>query len=212
MNLLKKETGYKTSWYDGWIFANFVDVMTDKVLNLNKAIRKFIADNTNILDIGCGTGSLAVSLSDKCNSIKGIDISPRMIKYAQKHNNSSNIEFLLIDRNKKLSDVFYQKFDYAILKMVLHEMPEEKRTNLINEAKKISNEMIIIDWVAPQPKYAGINTLIAEVSALKEHFMNFRQWQEEGGLDGFLERHGLKIVQEEMFINKTGKIVMVNWQ
>ena len=72
--------------------------------------------------------------------------------------------------------------------------------------------MIIVDWVTPQPRYAGINTFIAEISALREHFMNFRQWQKKGGLDGFLERHRLKVVQEEMFINKTGKIVRVNWQ
>jgi len=211
MNSSKKATGYKTSWYDGWIFANFVDVMTEKILNLNRIIREFIIDNRDVLDIGCGTGSLAFSLSDKCNSIKGIDISPRMIKYAQRHNKLSNVEFLLTEKDKKLSDILNQKFDYSILKMVLHEMPEEERTNLINEAKKISNEMIIIDWVAPQPKYAGINTLIAELSALKEHFINFKQWHTTGGLDGFLQRHGLKIVKEEIFKNKTGKIVKVNW-
>jgi len=212
MNSSKKATGYKTSWYDGWIFANFVDVMTEKILNLNRIIREFIIDNTDVLDIGCGTGSLAASLSDKCNSIKGTDISPRMIKYAQRHNKLSNVEFSLTEKDRKISDTFNQKFDYSILKMVLHEMPEEERTNLINEAKKISSEMIIVDWVAPQPKYAGINTLIAELSALKEHFINFKQWHTTGGLDGFLERHGLKIVQEEIFKNKTGKIVRVNWQ
>ena len=212
MNSSRKETGYKTSWYDGWLFANFVDVMSEKVLNLNTIIREFISDHKDVLDIGCGTGSLAVSLSDKCKSVKGIDISPRMINYAQKHHTSSNVAFLLVSRNENLSDIFQQKFDYAILKMALHEMPEEERTDLIGESKKISNEMIIVDWVAPQPRYAGINTFIAEMSALREHFANFRQWQKIGGLDGFLEKHRLNVVQEEMFINKTGKIVRVNWQ
>ena len=212
MELLKKEGGYKTSWYDGWVFANFIDPMTDKMLNLNSIVREFIADDKDVLDIGCGTGYLAVSLSDKCRSVKGIDISPRMIKYAQKRNSPSNVEFFLIDRCKNLSDVFDGKFDYSILKMVLHEMPNEERESSINAAKLISHEMIIVDWVAPQPKYSGISTLIAEVSALKKHFMNFKHWQTIGGLDGFLDKHGLKIVQEEMFKNNTGKIVRVNWQ
>ncbi|MBW1839087.1 MAG: hypothetical protein JRI49_04050 [Deltaproteobacteria bacterium] len=91
-------------------------------------------------------------------------------------------------------------------------MPNEERESSINAAKIISHEMIIVDWVAPQPKYSGISTLIAEVSALKKHFMNFKHWQTIGGLDGFLDKHGLKIVQEEMFKNNTGKIVRVNWQ
>ena len=211
MNSSRKETGYKTSWYDGWLFANFIDVMSEKVLHLNTIMRTFIADHKDVLDIGCGTGSLAASLSDRCKSVKGIDVSPRMINYAQKHHASSNVAFLLVSRNEKLSDIFQQTFDYTILKMVLHEMPEEERTDLIGESKKISNEMIIVDWVAPQPKYAGINTFIAEMSALREHFANFRQWQKIGGLDGFLENHRLNVVQEEMFTNKTGKIVRVNW-
>ncbi|MBW1856210.1 MAG: hypothetical protein JRJ00_16330 [Deltaproteobacteria bacterium] len=32
MSLSKKAVGYKTNWYDGWIFANFVDVMTETAL------------------------------------------------------------------------------------------------------------------------------------------------------------------------------------
>lgn len=212
MDVSGKETGYKTSWYDGWLFANVVDVMSEKVLNLNTIIREFISHHKDVLDIGCGTGSLAVSLSDKCKSIKGIDISPRMINYAQKHHALPNVEFLLVRKNDKLSELFTQSFDYTILKMALHEMPEKERSDIIGESKKISKEMIVVDWIAPQPRYAGINTYIAEISALREHFMNFRDWQRKGGLDGFLERHHLTIVQENMFVNKTGKIVRVNWQ
>ena len=186
--------------------------MSEKSLKLNRAIRNFIADKTNALDFGCGTGSLALSLSDKCGVITGIDSSPRMIAYAKKHTKPSNVEFLLINRGKKLSDVFHQKFDYIIFKMVIHENPEEERITLINEAKKISAELIIVEWTAPQPNNInGIMTWFFELIAAKEHFSNFKQWHTKGGLDGFLDRSGLIIVQEEVFKNKTGKIVRVHW-
>ena len=214
MNLFKKETGYKTSWYDGWFCAMCSDRSAEKALQLNKRTREFVADSTNVLDIGCGVGSLDALLSDKCSSVTGVDISPRMIKYAKKHNShASNVAFLLIKKNEKLSDIFNQKFDFSILKMVLHEMPEEERTDLLNEARKVSGEIIIIEWLGPQPKnLSGKGTFMNEMMSTVEHFRNFRQWHATGGLDGFLERHGLRVVQEEMFINKTGKIVRVNWQ
>ena len=213
MAFLKKETEYKTSWYDGWFFANFSDKNSEKALHLNSVTAKFISDNSNVLDIGCGTGSLAVSLAEKCKSVQGVDVSPRMITYAKKHSKAnSNIKFHLIKRHEKLSDLFDQKFEYSILKLVLHEMPEEERANLIDEAKGISQEIIITEWLAPQPKnLSGKGTFLIEMMSNVEHFKNFKIWHSTGGIDGFLERHGLTIVQEELFVNKTGKIVKVNW-
>jgi len=88
-----------------------------------------------------------------------------------------------------------------------------KRTSLINEAKKVSSEIIIIEWLGPQPKnLSGKGTFMIEMMSTVEHFRNFRQWHAAGGIDGFLDRHGLRIVREEMFTNGTGKIVRVNWQ
>jgi len=214
MGSSKKATGYKTSWYDGWFCAMVSDRNAEKALKLNKNTGNYVSDNMNILDIGCGVGSLAASLSEKCNSVTGVDVSPRMIKYAKKHNShASNVEFLLIKKDEKLSDMFTQKFDCSILKMVLHEIPEEERKNLLDEAKSISKEIIIVDWLAPQPKnLSGKGTFLIELMSTREHFRNFRRWHATGGVDGFLERYGLKTVQEEMFVNKTGKILKVNWQ
>jgi ubiquinone/menaquinone biosynthesis C-methylase UbiE len=213
MSSFKKEPAYKTSWYDGWFFAVFSERNAERVLHLNRAAGKLIAPETTVLDIGSGTGSLAKSLSEKCTAVKGVDVSPRMIRYAQKHNSAANVEFRLIEMNNKLSKIFDQKFDCAIMKLVLHEMAEEKRTFLMNEAKKISNELVILEWLAPQPSnLSGKGTFLIEMMSTVEHFRNFRQWHKTGGIDGFLDRHGLISVQEELFKNKTGKILKVNWQ
>jgi hypothetical protein len=135
-----------------------------------------------------------------------------MIKYAQKHNTAANVEFMLIEKDKRLTEISNQKFDYSILKMVIHEMPEAERMQIITKAKEVSNALIIAEWLAPQPKNMdGKITWFVELIAGKMHFNNFRQWYITGGIDGFLDRHGLAIVQEELFINKTGKIVSLHW-
>jgi hypothetical protein len=135
-----------------------------------------------------------------------------MIKYARKHNCATNVEIMLIEKKNKLSDLFNQKFDCSIMKLVLHEMPEEERTALIKEAKKISGEIIIVEWLAPQPKnLSGKGTFLIEMMSTREHYRNFKQWHATGGVDGFVGRHGLRVMQAEMFVNKTGKIVRVHW-
>ena len=123
--------------------------MSENALHLNRRIGDPIQDNTTVLDIGCDLGSLAVSMSGQCSSIVGIDISPRMLNYAKKHNRASNVAFMLTDKTSPLSSLFSQKFDYAILKMVLHEMPEAERRELLHEARKVSGELIIAEWIFP---------------------------------------------------------------
>ena len=47
----------------------------------------------NLLDVGCGTGELARTLSDRATSIVGIDFSNRAIELANAHSNPSNVRF-----------------------------------------------------------------------------------------------------------------------
>lgn len=200
----------QTSWYDGWFFAHCVDPMSENALHLNRRVKELVADKSVILDIGCGTGSLAFALAQNCSRITGIDISPRMIAWARKHNQYPQVAFVLSGSNSLPADILSQTFDYCVLKMVLHEMPEATRQDLIREAHSIARNLIILDWVAPQP--AGINGIMTwffEWMAPQEHFANFKQWQEQGGLDGFMERCHLRAAHEQLFENKAGKIVSV---
>ncbi len=207
-----QESGYKTTWYDGWFFAMFADRNAEKALHLNEAVRKFIADNTHLLDIGCGVGSLVYSLSDKCSSITAVDASPRMIRYARKYNQASNVQFCLVKTTTTLTELFSEQFDCAILKLVFHEMPEPDRQRLLAQAQSVARELVIVDWLAPLPQnMQGKMTWCIEWMAGRQHFANFKQWYSTGGIDGFLERNNLHSIQEERFVNKTGKIVKVRW-
>lgn len=40
--------------------------------------------DSHILDLGCGAGRYAVAVADRCGYVTGIDISPKMIEYAEK--------------------------------------------------------------------------------------------------------------------------------
>lgn len=69
----------------------------------------------NILDLYCGTGTIGIYLSDKCNKVLGIEINKQAIKDADKNkelNNIDNIEFVASDVSKVINKV---KFSPSII-------------------------------------------------------------------------------------------------
>src|ERR1700704_4480282 len=52
-------------------------------------------DDEEVLDVGCGTGNLALAIAQRADvkSIKGIDFSAAYIESARSHNRSSKITF-----------------------------------------------------------------------------------------------------------------------
>ena len=57
-----------------------------------------LKDGDNVLDVGCGNGSVAISIAKKLNSfITGIDLDKNNIKFAKenKKNNLKNLNFIM---------------------------------------------------------------------------------------------------------------------
>ena len=46
-------------------------------------LRELVPPGSTVLDVGCGTGSLAVLLSEGGHAVTGVDLSPRMIEAAE---------------------------------------------------------------------------------------------------------------------------------
>ncbi|SHG95830.1 class I SAM-dependent methyltransferase [Tepidibacter thalassicus] len=70
---------------------NFANDIVNFLLN-NKMIDK----NSKILDIGCGPGKYSIKFAKLCNQVVAIDISNKMLKFAEYNatkNNIYNIEF-----------------------------------------------------------------------------------------------------------------------
>src|SRR5512133_1667570 len=87
----------KRHWYDGWIYDRLLapnqKVAFQKITNL-------VAENSRVIDIGCGTGRLAFRLVGKCKSILAIDLSEKNITTALRTTDLlqiKNVEFIHSD-------------------------------------------------------------------------------------------------------------------
>lgn len=93
------------------------DSKHDFVSEYGKGLLEFIPknDGQTILDLGCGTGTLTVRLSDLCNKVIGIDSSQNMIDKAKEQ--FGNIEFMVCDA---IALPFEKEFDVVFSNAVFH--------------------------------------------------------------------------------------------
>ena len=199
----------KDHWYDGWFYDTFIAPNQDKLFG---QIKNLIEPNSNIIDVGCGTGRFSFSVSDKCKSVLGIDLSTRNIERANlilSENPNDKISF----QHKNISEITSggkEHFDYAVMTYVIHEVDEEKRVNLLKEIAQVADKIIIGDYLVPKPKgfWSGLNEIV-EFVAGSEHYRNYKNYNANGGIYYLANKAGFKIITEIKNHPSTGHLVLL---
>lgn len=89
----------------------------DYIFPLNPLQKLFLTNripsdkNSSVLDLGCGTGSLAIALAEEGYKVVGIDNDPMMIDVAQSKFKGKNPVFLVEDMNKLQRSFKAESFD-----------------------------------------------------------------------------------------------------
>ncbi len=199
----------KKHWYDGLIYDKFIAPNQDKLFG---EIINIIEPNSSVLDVGCGTGRLALKFAGNFNSVTGIDLSSKNIKVANenlKQTQLKNVKFIhgsAID----LQNIIKQKFDYAVITYVIHEMPPADRVKVLREMKQVANKIIIGDYITPTPKTLwGKLNVVVEFLAGRDHYNNFKLFVKSGGLLNLITKANLKLVKEIKNKPQTAHLVMV---
>jgi SAM-dependent methyltransferase len=198
----------KDHWYDGWFYDTVIAPNQDRMF---KQIRELIVPNSSVIDIGCGTGRFSFSVADKCSNVVGIDISKRNIDRAN--------EMLSRHPNEKISyrhagiDAIIAEsdthFDHAVMTYILHEVDADQRVQLLRDAARIADTIIIGDYLVPQTAgfWNGLNEIV-EFAAGREHYKNYKHFVANGGLHQLLRQAGLKLVREVQNNPSTSHLVL----
>ena len=105
-----------------------------------------IEPDSDIIDVGCGTGFFSFSIADKSKTVLGIDLSTRNITKANRNLRKQPSDKLSF-RNAYLHELISEgkkHFDYAVLTYVIHEVNEEDRIPLLNEIAEVADKIIIM--------------------------------------------------------------------
>lgn len=106
-----------------------------------KIVEKYIMPGDNVLDIGCGTGTLAINMANKGAKVTGIDLSSAMLSLAKQRSNhlppGSKIEF--IEASAIEIDRLFpgECFDCVTSTLVFSELSSEEQEFVLKECYRI---------------------------------------------------------------------------
>lgn len=124
------------------ILSEYYDEIFIEDINTINFLKESIEGKTNILDIACGTGTYAISLSNLGYNVIGIDIDKSMIKKAKEKNNKKNATFVEGDMLNLPEIIKHKKYDliYCIGNSIVHLNDAEEINNVIANFNKLLKE------------------------------------------------------------------------
>ena len=199
-----------TKWYDGFLYNKVITPFEGEIMIL---VDELIPIGSTVIDIGCGPCSLVLELSTKCKRVTGIDVSKRMIAYPRTQKEkmgATNVRFVCEDASK-MKSIHDEQFSFAIVCLCLHGMSWKIRQDVIKNCFSLSQKVILADFVSPFPKnIIGAAQTLLEVIEGRESYVNFKEWQRQGGIDGFIKQMGLNVIEEKHWADGFGKTSLVS--
>lgn len=144
---------------------------------------------SRVLDVGCGTGTLAGMLRKEGVHAVGLDPSPGMLRVSRGNSQGS---FALVRGRGERLPFSSGSFQGVIFSMVFHENHPSRRREMLEDALRVLDPrgtLFILDYHKPSTasgQAAGMIEYLVEWVVGGEHFRNYRQFMAEGALAGFL--------------------------
>jgi ubiquinone/menaquinone biosynthesis C-methylase UbiE len=172
----------------------------------------YIPTDSEVLDIGCGTGVLCFEFRQyRSCRVVGVDLSLRMINFAQANNPYDDVHFIHQDATD-LGDFEKDHFDYAVISFLIHELFPNTQQRMVKEAWRVAKQVILVDSNAPLPwNIIGIFKRMIEIGFGFEHYPQFRSYDSSGGIMKILEETELdkNVIHRDLFSQSCNQLVVI---
>jgi len=164
------------TWYDGLAeqwgekYYLYDKHFNQRFNNVNKLAHE-LNEQSKILDIGCASGEITVSLYDRfrCNTV-GVDVSDKMIELCKKKYSKKNLHFEIGDiTNLRFGD---EEFDLVLSVSVIEWIKDyEAAIREVSRVLKSGGQWIVSlpNWASPFRKAEQIKKLFFKSSYLRYH-------------------------------------------
>jgi ubiquinone/menaquinone biosynthesis C-methylase UbiE len=105
----------------------------------------------SVLDVGCGTGSLAIEAKRAVGAARvfGIDASPAMIARARTKAAKARLEVSFDVALAQALPFGYSQFDVVLSSVMMHHLPKADRPGVMREAKRVlkpGGRLLVVDF------------------------------------------------------------------
>jgi ubiquinone/menaquinone biosynthesis C-methylase UbiE len=120
-----------------------------------------VAPGEAILDVGCGTGTLAIvakRLAGPNGSVHGVDASPEMIARARMKAKRAGIEVEFATAVAETLPFQDARFDVVLTSMVIHHLPRDERQRCFREMRRVlkpGGRLLAVDFGSAGRKRRG---------------------------------------------------------
>lgn len=161
------------------------------------------APGSSLLDLCCGTGTLAGLGARLGLTVTGVDLSPHMLAVARAKRPGP--AYLLADASAlPLPD---NRFDAVAVSFALHEKPFATAAAILAEARRVVRDggrILVADYRSSGPDrgwLTGRVVRLVERLAGENHHACFRRYMEAGGADALFAHAGLSGRLEHTFLH-----------
>jgi ubiquinone/menaquinone biosynthesis C-methylase UbiE len=198
-----------TRWSHGWFYHAFFD---GPLGESRRIVVDLVPEGASVLDIASGTGAFCSDLrAAKVCRVVGVDLSRRMLRYAEAHRHFDDIRYLYGDATC-LDAVGPGEFDYATILFLLHELPAAQRLLVLEEALRVARHVVVVESHVPFPVNVHAAALhIVEVMGGREHHARFADFLARGGIAGVMSglRTGAAVVHRSIFWHGCRDVVVL---
>lgn len=175
-----------------------------ELLGYGKAQRSKVVDMLNLksaenlIDVGCGTGTLLTVAKDKYPSIDmiGIDIDPGVLSIARKKAQEVNLEIKYIETSSAKLPFADKHFNVAVSSLVFHHLPTEIKKHTIKEVYRVlkkDGRFLLADFGKKEGLLLHFFNFITKLLNLPES--KTLQDNLKGNIPNFLKEAGFKVTE-----------------
>jgi len=152
-------------------------------------------DNENILDFGCGTGTLMLMIKKARPGcvVYGIDIDPQVLEIAETKAQRDRVDIHLAKYNGITLPFADENFDKVVTSLVLHHLSREEKFGIFGEiyrVLKIGGELHILDFGIQRSLYTRLLTSVTKLlEPIEDNIL--------GKIPEYLISSGFRDVEEE---------------